>query len=39
MPFYFYDIALFIILIIVLAALIILANKKKLNLKNTYHKI
>jgi len=28
MPFYIYDIALFIILIIVVAALIILANKK-----------
>jgi hypothetical protein len=28
MPFYIYDIALFIILIIVIAALIILANKK-----------
>ena len=28
MPFYIYDIALFIILMIVIAALIILANKK-----------
>ena len=28
MPFYIYDIALFVIVIIVIAALIILANKK-----------